>query len=52
MTTLTATQKTALRMMGEENLGAILVQGLGWVWPQDIRDSEKTAEAVVARLQK
>jgi hypothetical protein len=52
MTTLTATQKTALRMMGEENLGAILIKDFGWVWPEDIRNSEEAAKAVVARLQK
>lgn len=46
---LTATQKTALELMRERNLGAVLT-GLGWVWPQGIRKSDDAALAVIEAL--
>jgi len=46
---MTENQKTALRMMYEGNIGALFIGE--WIWPEDIRNDEKKAEAVVIRLQ-
>ena len=42
-------QRTALGLMREQNLGAVLT-GLGWVWPNTVRQSEAAALAVVEVL--
>ncbi len=43
-------QRIALHLMAEENIGALLVKGFGWVFPCRVRESVAVAEAVVARL--
>lgn len=48
--TVGRTQRTALWLMREQNLGAVLTSGLGWVWPQQIRESEQAALAVLEVL--
>jgi len=47
---MTATQREALAKMYDKNLGAVLVNGYGWVWPQMIRESNEVAVAVLARI--
>lgn len=42
-------QRTALGIMRERNLGAVLTV-IGWVWPHQIRESEQAALAVVEVL--
>lgn len=49
---LTTIQKIALYLMEEENLGAVLVAGFGFVFPVHVRQNVAVAEAVVARLSK
>jgi hypothetical protein len=53
------TQKAALALMREKNLGAVVVRGFGYVWPTHIRNdggrfgdenAERAAEAILARL--
>lgn len=51
-TTMTTIQKTALELMAEKNLGALIVSGYGWVWPHHIRESVAVAKAVVSQLSK
>jgi hypothetical protein len=40
-------QRKALQEMSERGIGALLVLGLGWVWPENIRQSEQAAERVL-----
>ena len=58
---MTRTQKIALAMMADRNIGSILVQGFGWVWPTNIRNdggqfgkvkAQVVAERIVAKLMK
>ena len=44
-------QKLALRMMDERRLGAVLTR-LGWTWPQDVRESNDAAAAIIETLGK
>jgi len=44
---MSETQKLALSEMNDRGIGALLVLGLGWVWPEHIRQSEQTAERVL-----
>lgn len=46
---MTTIQKLALAIMAEENIGAIIVNGYGWVWPEQVRSSEEVAYAVICR---
>jgi hypothetical protein len=43
-------QRKALREMAERGIGAMLVMGFGWVWPQTIRDNEQAARRVLDML--
>jgi hypothetical protein len=45
-------QRLALELMADRSIGALLVLGLGWVWPDNIRQSEATAERVLDVLRK
>jgi hypothetical protein len=45
-------QRKAIREMAERGIGALLVMGFGWVWPQNIRDSEQAARRVLDMLVK
>jgi hypothetical protein len=49
---VSAIQKQALQEMDARGIGALLVLGLGWVWPQTIRDSEQAARRVLDMLRK
>ena len=49
---MTSIQKIALQLMAEENLGAVIVAGFGWVFPVNVRNSQEVAFAVVATLSK
>ena len=46
---MTAIQKQALHELNERNIGAIRVES-GWVWPEDLRQSEEVAKAVLRTL--
>lgn len=37
-TNMTAIQRRALALMAEENIGCLIVQGFGWVWPTHVRN--------------
>ncbi len=43
-------QRKALREMAERGIGAMLVLGFGWVWPETIRNSEQAARRVLDML--
>jgi hypothetical protein len=45
-------QRKALAEMAERGIGAMLVMGLGWVWPETIRNSEQAARRVLDMLRK
>jgi hypothetical protein len=45
-------QKQALQEMDARGIGAMLVLGLGWVWPETIRQSEQAARRVLDMLRK
>ena len=52
---MSETQKQELAMMREANIGAILVNGFGYVWPTDIRNDggkfgEANAQTVASRI--
>lgn len=49
---MTTIQKIALHIMTDENIGAVLVAGHGWVFPCHIRKSIEVAQAVVETLAK
>lgn len=44
---LTDAQALALSEMADRSIGALLVLGVGWVWPENIRESESVAERVL-----
>lgn len=46
------TQHLALELMADRSIGALLVLGLGWIWPENIRQSENVAERVLDVLRK
>jgi hypothetical protein len=41
------TQRQALEAMADRSIGALLVFGLGWVWPEHVRQNEAIAERVL-----
>ena len=43
-------QRKALQELAARGIGALLVMGFGWVWPQTIRDSEQAARRVLDML--
>jgi len=45
-------QRLALSEMADRSIGALLVLGIGWVWPENIRQSEAVAERVLNVLRK
>ncbi len=47
---MSETQKCALSEMADRSIGALLVLGIGWVWPENVRLSEAVAERVLAWL--
>ena len=49
---MSETQKLALSEMADRSIGALLVLGLGWVWPENIRQSDAVAERVLDVLRK
>ena len=44
---MSETQKRALSEMADRSIGALLVLGIGWVWPESVRQSEAVAERVL-----
>lgn len=46
---MTATQKEAVRLMNEHNVGC-LVTKFGWTWPETCRKNEEAAVEVVRLL--
>lgn len=46
---MTQTQRTALALMWDRNLGAVLTS-FGWTWPTAVRQSEAVALAVIEAL--
>jgi len=42
-------QKQALKMMAEQNIGAVITR-FGWTWPHHVEESEEKAQAVISRL--
>ncbi len=51
-TKMTTIQRIALNLMAEDNIGALLVKGYGYVFLCHIRASEEVAFAVVEKLSK
>jgi len=45
-------QRLALETMADRSIGALLVLGLGWVWPENVRQSDAVAERVLDVLGK
>jgi hypothetical protein len=45
-------QRLALREMPDRSIGVLLVLGYGWVWPENVRQSEAIAERVLDVLRK
>ncbi len=46
---MTQTQQAALKMMERRNAGAIRTK-IGWVWRDDVRLSQESAEHVITKL--
>lgn len=46
---MTPTQKQALRMMADKNIGAVVTR-FGWTWTCHVRESDEKASAVIAAL--
>lgn len=47
---MTSTQKMALDLMREERLGAVVTRR-GWTWPEDVRNDNGAALAVVEQIE-
>ncbi len=46
---MTSDQKQALRMMSEQNIGAVVTR-FGWTWPETVRNNEEAAGEVIRIL--
>jgi hypothetical protein len=46
---MTSDQKQALRMMSEQNIGAMVTR-FGWTWPETVRNNEEAAGEVIRIL--
>jgi hypothetical protein len=60
VTTMTYTQRHALALMAEQNIGCLIVKGFGWVWPTHVRNDYgrfgeesaiQAAELIVEKLE-
>jgi hypothetical protein len=49
METTSGTQRAAIRMMRERNLGAVYTVK-GWIFPEDVRQSVEVADVVLRSL--
>jgi hypothetical protein len=47
---MTEKQKQALKMMAASNTAALLTR-LGWTWPQDVRESDDAAAAIIETIE-
>lgn len=47
---MTATQRTALKILDAANANAIYCEGNGWIWRDEVRQSESLAEKVCVQF--